>query len=115
MGEAKLSFLTLHQAFTFSENIPPLPSPKGLSSEKENVEDLFSRLFSDLFVLQNKVKDEAPEGSEVNVELSIGGGVGDEEDDDEDDGVGVGDDEPVGNVLGKHLDQRVRFDWLCRF
>ena len=51
----------------------------------------------------------------MNVELSIGGGVGDEEDDDEDDGVGVGDDEPVGNVLGKHLDQGIRLDWLCRF
>jgi len=65
-----------------------------------------------LFVLQNKVKDEAPKGGEVDVELSIGGRVGDEEDDNEDDGVGVRDDEPVGNVLGKHLDQGVRLDWL---
>ena len=51
----------------------------------------------------------------MDVELSIGGRVGDEEDDDEDDGVCVGDDEPVGNVLGKHLDEGVRLDWLGRF
>ena len=73
---------------------------------------MYLSIFSNLFVLQNKVEDEAPEGSEVNVELSIRGGVGDEEDDDEDDGVGVGDDEPVGNVLGKHLDEGIRLDWL---
>ena len=48
----------------------------------------------------------------MNVELSIGGRVGDEEDDDEDDRVGVRDDEPVGNVLGKHLDEGIRLDWL---
>ena len=67
---------------------------------------------SNLFVLQNKVKDEAPKGGEVDVELSIRSRIGDEQDDDEDDGVGVRDDEPVGNVLGKHLDQGVRFNRL---
>ena len=72
-------------------------------------------MLSNLFVLQNKVKDEAPKGGEVDVELSIGGRVGDEQDDNEDDGVGVRDDEPVGNVLGKHLDQRVRLDCFCWF
>ena len=48
----------------------------------------------------------------MDVELSIGGRVGDQQDDNEDDGVGVRDDEPVGNVLGKHLDQGVRFNRL---
>ena len=73
--------------------------------------DFFIFVFlSNLFVLQNKVKDEAPKGGEVDVELSIGGRVGDQQDDNEDDGVGVRDDEPVGNVLGEHLD-RLRGLW----
>ena len=68
-----------------------------------------------LLIIQYKVENETPESSEVNVELSIRGDIGDQEDEDEDHGVGVGDHEPVGNVLGKHLDEGVRLDWLSRF
>ena len=64
-------------------------------------------VWAHLVIFQGEVEDEAPEGGEVDVELAVRGGVGDEEDDNEHHGVGVGDHEPVGNVLGKHLDQRV--------
>ena len=43
----------------------------------------------------------------MDVEFPIGSDVGDQEDEDEDHGVGVGDQEPVGNVLGEEFHQRV--------
>ena len=49
---------------------------------KWKVWNKFLLIFSNLLVLQHKVEDEAPEGGEVNVKLSIGGRVGDQEDHD---------------------------------
>ena len=43
----------------------------------------------------------------MNVEFSVGCHIGNEKDHDEDDGIGVGDDEPVRNVPGEQLDERI--------
>ena len=60
-----------------------------------------------LFILEDEVEDKRPECGEVDVEFPIRSDVGDQEDEDEDHGVGVGDQEPVGNVLGEEFHKRV--------
>ena len=65
-----------------------------------------------LVIFQDKVEYEAPEGGEVNVELSIRGDIGDEEDHYEDHRVGVGYHKPVGNVFWEHFYQWIRLHGL---